>query len=153
MTKNKTSQPKSSQNKTTELKEIVIEGDLFKIKTNDIFSEKDVYELDLPKFILKNSIKNIYNINEKSSITIFFIADHTNPDISKRLYKAIKEGIKEFKIYFPNAKGEVGSMWEFSGVKIKAMDFGSLKKVRDEIRTIQCELEYEFLSIDNETIT
>jgi len=136
-----------------EMPDDFIPQDVFILSTGGLFTEKDVYELDLPKFYLKNSLHKIQSIDEHSGVTIQFIADNSNPDIGKRLFQGIKEGIKEFKISFPDLYGNVVSTWELTDVKIKALDFGELQISREERRTIRCELEYSHFYIDGLSIT
>ena len=124
--------------------------DLFLLKTGGIFDKEDIVRIDLPKFILSNSMKNVSVYEEKSPIALTLVG---HPSIGRKVVLGIKNGFKEFKLQFLNEDGEVESVWEFEGARIKAADFDFITtESRPEPRTIQVEIEYANLTIDKESI-
>lgn len=128
--------------------------DHFDIKTGGLFSKEEIFHVDLPKFLLDNATKNMVKIEDKSGLSIHFMSNKTNPDLAKRIFKAIKQGFKEFKFVFPGLNEEdPSSTWTLVGAKIAAVDFGDLSFLkRDEPRTVQCDISYETLLVDGESI-
>lgn len=124
----------------------------FRIKTDALFDEKDVFEIDLPKFSLKGN--QLPCIDEKSNFAIAFLIGKDNSDLGSRVYRTIKKGIKVFQILWLNEKGEVSSVWDLSKTMIVSVDFGALKTVNTpEPKLMQCEFSYEYMTIDGEAIS
>jgi hypothetical protein len=125
--------------------------DKFELKTGGVFNKEEVLKIELPKFMIKNDIKNLYVVEDKSTIVVTLAANESNQNIGKRVFGAIKNGFREFKIEFHDTFGDVSSIWEFKGAKLRTVDFGALEsKERVEPRTIMCEIEYDDLVIDKE---
>jgi len=125
--------------------------DKFELKTGGIFNKDEVLRIELPKFMIKNDIKNLYVVEDKSTIVVTLTANESNQNIGKRVFGAIKNGFREFKIEFHDTFGDVSSIWDFKGAKLRTVDFGALEsKERVEPRTIMCEIEYDDLVIDKE---
>jgi hypothetical protein len=125
--------------------------DKFELKTGGVFNKDEVLRIELPKFMIKNDIKNLYVVEDKSTVVVTLAANESNQNIGKRVFGAIKNGFREFKIEFHDTFGDVSSVWDFKGAKLRTVDFGALEsKERVEPRTIMCEIEYDDLVIDKE---
>jgi hypothetical protein len=128
-------------------------GDKFVVNTGGLFFDEEILDIELPKFILNNAVKNMQSISEKSSINLIFIHNEMNTDLGKRILKAINEGFKQFKIGFLDIDGDMGSIMNFHKPRIKAVDFGALMSLRpEEPRTVQVEIEYDHFDIDDSIV-
>jgi hypothetical protein len=127
--------------------------DYFELKTGGVFEQHEVLKIELPKFMIKTDIKDMNTVEDKSTIMLILAANETNQNIGKKVLRAVKNGFKEFKIELHDFDGDVASVWEFIGAKIKTVDLGALESHnRVEPRTIMCEIEYDNLVIDKEEL-
>lgn len=131
----------------------VMHNDVFKLKTGNLFKEEEVLSIELPKFILDSTVKNLTKISDKSSVTMVLMFNQFNPDLGKRVLQAVRNGFKEFKIIYPGFEEGEESVWEITNAKVAGVDLGSLMTTpREEPKCITIDISYDQLIVDKETI-
>ena len=119
----------------------------------DSFSGDDIMAVNLPKFIMKTSKKNAV-VEEKSNILLTFKA---GPTVYKDLLMCVKKGIPKITVEILSApdkeaeddsKEKIECTWEFKDLRVHAVDYGDLAKIRPDQRKISIELNYATFLID-----
>lgn len=115
--------------------------DLFTVVSKD-FDNSYVKEVHLPKFLMQGS-----KVCEKGNMFIVFEGE---PLIYATLLRMVSKGtMKELKLNLLSEEGEVLTSLIFPKPKIKAVDFGSLLRAREDERELKIEIDFENMVIDD----
>lgn len=128
----------SSENSEKEEEEI---KDLFSVVCKDL-DNSYIKEVHLPKFLMTGT-----KVGEKGNMFIVFEGDSS---VYSNLLKILKRDyMKELRINLLSEQGEVLSVVSFPKPKIKAIDFGSLLRVREDERELKIEIDFDQMIIDD----
>jgi len=119
-------------------------NDFYSIDSGGVFDKEDIYQVDLPKINIENLIKN--KKTETSSIIVSFLCTEKNPGVIADVHQAINT-LNKFDIQFLDEQEQIKAVMKFVKPYICGIDYGIIRKEKEEVRLIRCEIQFEDFTV------